>query len=91
MVSLNYDGCTLLAGRAAYKAVRAVSGLCLTVIFREMKLFERSEFLPFSEVKEASRRKKSALNFSLVLSFLSREKERTFFLIIRKLTFQKDG
>jgi len=30
-------------------------------------------------VKEASRRKKSALNFSLVLSFLSREKERTFF------------
>ena len=34
----------LSAGRAAYKAVRAVSGLCLTVIFREMKLFERSEF-----------------------------------------------
>ena len=43
------------------------------------RLFERSEFLPFSVVKEASRRKKSALNFSLVLSFLSREKERTFF------------
>ena len=30
------------------------------------RLFERSEFLPFSVVKEASRRKKSALNFSLL-------------------------
>ena len=58
MVSLNYDGCALSAGRAAYKAVRAVSGLGKTVIFRKMKLFERSEFLPFSTVKEASRRKK---------------------------------
>jgi len=55
------------------------------------RLFERSEFLPFSVVKGVSRRKKSVLNFSLFLSFVSREKERTFFLIIRKLTFQKDG
>ena len=39
------------------------------------RLFERSEFLPFSEVKEASRRKKSALNFSLLLSFVSRQKK----------------
>ncbi|WP_205132255.1 hypothetical protein, partial [Bacteroides xylanisolvens] len=31
--------------------------------------------LPFSEVKEASRRKKSALNFSLLLSFVSRQKK----------------
>ena len=38
-------------------------------------MFERSEFLPFSEVKEASRRKKSALNFSLLLSFVSRQKK----------------
>ena len=41
------------------------------------RLFERSEFLPFSEGKGTSRRKKSALNFSLVLSFVSRQKKRT--------------
>ena len=37
----------LSGGRAAYKAVRAVSGLGKTVIFRKMKLFERSEFFIF--------------------------------------------
>ena len=41
------------------------------------RLFERSEFLPFSGGKGTSRRKKSALNFSLVLSFVSRQKIRT--------------
>ena len=39
------------------------------------RLFERGEFLPFSAVQGASRRKKSALNFSLLLSFVSRQKK----------------
>ena len=42
------------------------------------RLFERSEFLPFSEGKGTSRRKKSALNFSLVLSFVSRQKKEHY-------------
>ena len=41
-------------------------------------LFERSEFLPFSVVKGVSRRKKSVLNFSLFLSFVSRQKKESF-------------
>ena len=42
------------------------------------RLFERSEFLPFSRREHRSSRKNAALNFSLFLSFVSRQKKESF-------------